>query len=60
VESIDTFDHLVEINSVRRKTKRWPYNVFMFMIDAATQNAIFIYVENILKKNIFAINAFNS
>ena len=40
---VDTFDHCIAINSCRRKTNRWPSNVFMFMIDAAAQNAFALY-----------------
>lgn len=36
---VDTFDHLVENFSCRRKTNRWPLNAFMLMIDGAAQNA---------------------
>jgi hypothetical protein len=36
---VDTFDHMVEINTCRRKTQRWPFNVFMFILDCASQNA---------------------
>jgi hypothetical protein len=36
---VDTFDHLVALNSCRRKTYRWTFNFFMFIIDASAQNA---------------------
>lgn len=40
---VDTFDHLVALNSCRRKTNRWPFNVFMFIVDAASQNAFSLF-----------------
>ena len=36
---VDTFDHLVELNTCRRKTIKWTLNAFMYVIDCATQNA---------------------
>ena len=36
---VDEFDQLLENNTVRRKTSRWPLNVFYFMIDATVQNS---------------------
>jgi hypothetical protein len=32
-------DHCIELNTCRRKTNRWPLNVFCFMIDVAVQNS---------------------
>lgn len=40
---VDTFDHLLALNSCRRKTNRWTLNCFMFMIDAACQNAFSLF-----------------
>ena len=40
---VDVFDQKIERNTVRRKTNRWTYNVFMWMIDAAVQNSFSIY-----------------
>ncbi len=36
---VDTFDHLIAINTCRRKTNRWPLNCFMFILDSTVQNA---------------------
>ncbi len=36
---VDTFDHMVEINTCRRKNQICPFNVFMFILDCASQNA---------------------
>ncbi len=36
---VDTLDHLVANFTCRRKTNRWPFNVFMFMLDVAAYNA---------------------
>lgn len=40
---VDTFDQLLAINSCRRKTNRWTLNAFMFLLDAACQNAFALY-----------------
>ena len=40
---VDTFDHLVALNSCRRKTNRWPFNVLMFMIDSGAQNVFSLF-----------------
>jgi hypothetical protein len=40
---VDTFDHIIGLNSCRRKRNRWPFNVFMFLIDAAAQNAFALF-----------------
>ena len=36
---VDAFDQLLENNTVRRKTNRWPKSIFYFMIDATVQNS---------------------
>ena len=36
---VDVLDQKIEKNTVRRKTNRWTFNVFMWMIDTAAQNA---------------------
>jgi hypothetical protein len=36
-------DQLVSLNSCRRRTNKWPLNIFMFMIDAATQNSYSLF-----------------
>jgi hypothetical protein len=43
VGGVDTFEHLLALNSCRRKTNRWPYNVFMFIVDDAAQNAFCLH-----------------
>ena len=43
VAGVDTFDHCISINSCRRKTNRWTFNIFMFLIDAAAQNAFALF-----------------
>jgi hypothetical protein len=40
---VDTFDHCISINTCRCKTSKWPFNVFMFLIDAAAQNAYSLF-----------------
>ena len=35
--------HLIEENTCRRKTKRWPFNCFMFLLDTACQNACSLF-----------------
>ena len=64
---VDAFDQLLENNTVRRKTNRWPKSIFYFMIDATVQNSfsatlfqIEKYVKKIndlkrLKKNFFVL-----
>jgi hypothetical protein len=41
---VDTFDHLVKLNTCRRKTKRWTFNCFMFIVDCAAQNAFSLFL----------------
>lgn len=54
IGGVDTFDHLVALNSCRRKTNKWPFNVFMFMVDAAAQNAFAMFkLQNIAKIDFF-------
>jgi hypothetical protein len=36
---VDTFDHLIELNTCRRRTFKWTFNVFMFLVDTAVQNS---------------------
>ena len=51
---VDTFDHILALNSCRRKTNRWPYNVFMFLVDAAVQNAFSLFkLTNTVKIDVF-------
>ena len=50
---VDSFDQLLENNTVRRKTHRWTMNIFYFLIDASTQNAFalkLLYLEQIGKR----------
>lgn len=34
---------LISLNSCRRRTNKWPLNIFMFMIDAAAQNSYSLF-----------------
>jgi hypothetical protein len=43
IGGVDTFDHCVSINTYRRKTNRWSFNVLMFLIDAAAQKAYSLF-----------------
>ena len=40
---VDTFDKLIEHNTVRRKVNKWPLNMFMYMIDVAVHNAFILF-----------------
>ena len=37
--AVDANNQALEANTVRRKTRRWPNNVFYFMIDEASHNS---------------------
>ncbi len=39
----DAFDQLCANNTCRRRTNRWPFNVFYFMVDAAVQNSYTLF-----------------
>ena len=41
--AVDTVDHLVENFSCRRKTKRWTFNVLLYLLDIAAHNAFCLY-----------------
>ncbi len=41
--SVDAFDQKIEKFTCRRKSNRWPLNVFMFMLDVAAINAAVLY-----------------
>jgi len=41
--SVDAFDQQVEKYTCRRKTNRWPFLVFMYMLDAAALNSVVLY-----------------
>jgi len=41
--SVDAFDQKIEKYTCRRKSNRWPFTVFMFMLDAAAINAVVLY-----------------
>jgi Transposase IS4 len=43
---VDNFDHLTSVFSCRRKTKRYPMNIFYNILDTAAIAAFIIYVEN--------------
>jgi len=38
--SVDAFDQMTEKYTSRRKSNRWPYTVFMFMLDSAAINSV--------------------
>ncbi len=42
----DALDQLCANNTCRRRTNRWPFNVFCFLIDAAVQNAYTLFSIN--------------
>ncbi len=46
---VDAFDQSCANKTCRRKTNRWPFNVFCFIIDAAVQNSFSLI--NLLEKN---------
>lgn len=39
---VDTLDNLVESYTCKRKSNKWPFVVFMFIIDLAAYNAFVI------------------
>ena len=41
--SVDAFDQMTEKYTCRRKSNRWPFTVFMFMLDAAAINSLALY-----------------
>jgi hypothetical protein len=40
---VDTFDKIIRTYTCKRRTKRWPSNSFMFILDAAAYNAFVLY-----------------
>ena len=56
IGGVDTFDHCISVNTCRRKTNKWPFNVFLFIIDAAAQNSFALFkLQN--EKNIDLLRA---
>ena len=41
--AVDTFDQMVEKYTCRRKTNRWTFNLFMYMLDAAALNSFILF-----------------
>ncbi len=40
---VDTVDHLIENYTYRRKSNRWTFNVFLYVIDVAAHNAYCLF-----------------
>ena len=49
--AVDTFDQCLEVNTVRRKTRRWPMTVFFMMVDSACHNSCAMTVLQKEKRN---------
>ncbi len=41
--SVDAFDQKTEKYTCRRKTNRWPFTVFMYMLDSAAINSVVLF-----------------
>jgi len=50
--SVDAFDQKTEKYTCRRKTNRWPFTVFMYMLDSAAINSVVRYIESSLRNHI--------
>ena len=43
--AVDTFDKMIVTYSCRQNARRWPLNVFFFILDAAALNTFVLYAE---------------
>ena len=41
--SVDAFDQMTEKYTCRRKSNRWPFTLFMFMLDSAAINSVVLF-----------------
>lgn len=41
--AVDTLDQMIEKSTCRRKTQRWTFNCFMYMLDAAASNSFALF-----------------
>jgi len=41
--SVDAFDQMTEKYTCRRKSNRWPFTIFMFMLDSAAINSVVLF-----------------
>lgn len=40
---VDTLDHLIEKFTCRRMTRRWTFNIFMYLLDVAAYNSFALF-----------------